>query len=82
MRFYTDEPLGAPAPPPEAPEPGTGTVFVMQMGDGTWDASWQAGDRIENLDGVTEAQAKEWARSRRAQTALVFHPEVDDYRPL
>jgi hypothetical protein len=82
MRFYTDEPLGPPAPPPQAPEPGTGTVFVTEDGDGTWGASWQAGDRIEGLDGATEAEAKDWARSRQANAALVFRPDVDDYRPL
>ncbi len=82
MRFYTDEPLGEPAPPPEAPEPGTGTVFVTQVGDGTWSASWQAGDRVEDLDGVTESKAKDWARSRQANAVLVFDGELDEYRSL
>jgi hypothetical protein len=47
MRNYTDEPVGGPAPPTQAPEPGTGVVYVQEDGEGTWRASWQADDRID-----------------------------------
>jgi len=82
MRNYTEEPLSAAAPPVQAPEPGTGTVFIAEDHDGTWRASWQAGERCAEIEGVGEAVAREWASSRQAASVLVFSPEKDAYQPL
>ena len=82
MRNYTDEPLGSPAPAPQAPEPGTGTVFVQEDDEGTWYASWQSESGIDWIEGVSEDEAKAWASGRDAEAVLVFDTEADDYKPL
>jgi hypothetical protein len=81
-RDYTDQPSSPPAPESRvAPEPGTGTVFVNEVEDGKWCASWQAGSALQDFEG-SEPDVLEWARSRPALTHLIFSAEQDDYVPF
>ncbi len=81
-RHYTHVPVSAEEPPVQPPGPGTGTVFVVEDRDGTWRASWQSDDGLEEVEGATEAHAKAWARSRSAPEHLVFSPERNDHIDL
>jgi hypothetical protein len=63
------------------PEQRTGTVFVRDMLDGTWAASWQSGPSCREQLGSRDAVI-EWARTRPAERVLLFDQQLDDYVAL
>lgn len=84
-RDYTDEPVGEPPCPAGPPAPGTGSIFVAAMDDGSWEAVWQgddddAGSHV-SVDGA-EHVVLAWARSRPARVLWIFSGEEGRYIPL
>lgn len=71
--FYLAEPKllseFTPPPPAEEPLPGTGTVYLVEIGDGEWDASWQADERHVEFTGSYE-DALAWALKCPAKKRL------------
>jgi hypothetical protein len=60
------------------PEPGIGTIFIRDMGDETWAASWQSRASCREQLGRREAVVA-WARAQQVERILVFDEQLDDY---
>lgn len=74
-------------PPPQSaapvlpPRPGHGRVWVNQVHEDLWAASWQDGDRETGVEGTRE-EVVTWAHAQPAVERVVFVHEKDDYVPL
>lgn len=84
-RDYLRDPQSAPQPPMERiaaqpPRPGRGTVFLVQLAEQEWHASWQDEEGLADFHG-TEDAAVAWAEAQPATEWLRFSPEADTYIP-
>jgi hypothetical protein len=59
------------------PTPGTGTLFINTMRDGTWSGSWQD-EGFSDILG-SEAEVKEWANRQPAARKLIFDRKQDSF---
>ena len=58
--------------------PGTGTIFIRDMGGRGWAASWQSEASCREQLGSRDAVLA-WARAQKVERILLFDEQVDGY---
>lgn len=83
-QHYWNDPLPQGQPTTQAPEPGTGTVYLRHIQGGEWEASWQGPPGTDSHAQHTGSrqEALEWAKSRSAAAWLTWDDTVGNYIPL